>query len=322
MYKESIMDTGIFDDIFETPKVKKIKEAVQTIKEVKPQEIEISKIKNPRFHDRSYVSPERIVSLAENIKEYGLAQPIVVRKLPDGSYERIIGYIRIKAFEYLKKDKIPAIVLDVDEETALALMISENAQREDLNDYDKLMSHLDYLSFILKKDRQEVIKLARKVFNYISGNIKELSSEERKEAQIIEKTLHRLSGTNLRTFIERLKMLNVVPQIKEAIRKYGWSYSLAIEVNKLREYPDKMDSLIKKIVNENLSKKEVERLVKEMLGEEAEKRVKNPFKEAFKDINRKVSSVYRKLPEPEKKKIEREIEKKLSEIYRLLEKYD
>ncbi|SNZ02837.1 ParB family protein [Persephonella hydrogeniphila] len=316
------MDTGIFDDIFETPKVKKIKEAVQTIKEVKPQEIEISKIKNPRFHDRSYVSPERIVSLAENIKEYGLAQPIVVRKLPDGSYERIIGYIRIKAFEYLKKDKIPAIVLDVDEETALALMISENAQREDLNDYDKLMSHLDYLSFILKKDRQEVIKLARKVFNYISGNIKELSSEERKEAQIIEKTLHRLSGTNLRTFIERLKMLNVVPQIKEAIRKYGWSYSLAIEVNKLREYPDKMDSLIKKIVNENLSKKEVERLVKEMLGEEAEKRVKNPFKEAFKDINRKVSSVYRKLPEPEKKKIEREIEKKLSEIYRLLEKYD
>ncbi|WP_457624983.1 ParB/RepB/Spo0J family partition protein [Persephonella sp.] len=316
------MDTSIFDDVFETPKVKKIKEAVQTIKEVKPEEIEISKIKNPRFHDRSYVSPERVVSLAENIKEYGLAQPIVVRKLPDGSYERIIGYIRIKAFQYLKKDKIPAVVLDVDEETALALMISENAQREDLNDYDKLMSHLDYLSFILKKDRDEIIKLARKIFNYISGNIKQLSPEERREGHIIEKTLQKLSGTNLRTFIERLKMLNVAPQIKEAIRKYGWSYSLAVEVNKLREYPEKMNELIQRIIEENLSKKEVEKLVKEMLGEEAEKRVKNPFKEAFRDINRKVSYVYRKLSEAEKKKVEREIEKKLNEIYRLLERYD
>ncbi len=228
------MDTGIFDDVISSPKVKKVKKAIQTIQEVKPEEIEISKIKNPRFHDRSYVSPERVAALAENIQAYGLAQPIVVRRLPDGSYERIIGYIRIKAFEYLKRDRIPAVILDVDEETALALMISENAQREDLNDYDKLMSHLEYLSFILDMEKEDVIRLARKIFNYISGNIKELSPEERKKGQLIEKTLQKLSGTNLRTFIERLKILNVAPEIKEAIRKHGWSYSLAIEVNKLR----------------------------------------------------------------------------------------
>ncbi|WP_297455941.1 ParB/RepB/Spo0J family partition protein [Persephonella sp.] len=316
------MDLGIFEDVLDTPKTQKAKKAVQTIQEVKPQEIEISKIKNPRFHDRSYVSPERIAALAENIKAYGLAQPIVVRKLEDGSYERIIGYIRLKAYEYLKKDKIPAIVLDVDEETALALMISENAQREDLNDYDKLMSHLEYLSFILGKDKEEVIKVARKVFNYISGNVKQLTPEERKEGQIIEKTLQKLSGTNLRTFIERLKILNVAPQIKEAIRKHGWSYSMAIEVNKLRHIPEKMEQLIQEIIDKGLTKKEVQQRVKEILGEEAEKRVKNPFKETFKDLNKRVSELYRKLPEKEKTKVEKAINKKLNEIYKLLEKYE
>ncbi|MBK3331576.1 ParB/RepB/Spo0J family partition protein [Persephonella atlantica] len=316
------MDIGIFEDVLDTKSSKKVKEAVQTIQEVKPEEIEISKIKNPRFHDRSYVSPQRVVELAENIKAFGLAQPIVVRKLPDGNYERIIGYIRIKAFEYLKRDKIPAIILDVDEETALALMISENAQREDLNDYDKLISQLEYLSFVLKKDKEEVIKTARKIFNYISGNIKSLTEKEKAEGQMIEKTLQKLSGTNLRTFIERLKILNVAPEIKEAIRKHGWSYSLAIEVNKLRKYPEKMKALIEEIVRNNLSKKEVETKVKEILGEEAEKRVKNPFKENFREINKKFSSIYRKLPEEEKKKIEKQIEKKLREIYSIIERYE
>ncbi|WP_456392986.1 ParB/RepB/Spo0J family partition protein [Persephonella sp.] len=316
------MDTGIFDDVISSPKVKKVKKAIQTIQEVKPEEIEISKIKNPRFHDRSYVSPERVAALAENIQAYGLAQPIVVRRLPDGSYERIIGYIRIKAFEYLKRDRIPAVILDVDEETALALMISENAQREDLNDYDKLMSHLEYLSFILDMEKEDVIRLARKIFNYISGNIKELSPEERKKGQLIEKTLQKLSGTNLRTFIERLKILNVAPEIKEAIRKHGWSYSLAIEVNKLRGMPEKMKALIKEIIENDLSKKEVQHRVRQILGKEADKRIKNPFKETFRDLNKRVSQVYRKLPEAEKRKVERMLEKKLQEIYRLLEKYE
>ncbi|WP_457624639.1 ParB/RepB/Spo0J family partition protein [Persephonella sp.] len=316
------MDTGIFDDVISSPKVKKVKKAIQTIQEVKPEEIEISKINNPRFHDRSYVSPERVAALAENIQAYGLAQPIVVRRLPDGSYERIIGYIRIKAFEYLKRDRIPAVILDVDEETALALMISENAQREDLNDYDKLMSHLEYLSFILDMEKEDVIRLARKIFNYISGNIKELSPEERKKGQLIEKTLQKLSGTNLRTFIERLKILNVAPEIKEAIRKHGWSYSLAIEVNKLRGMPEKMKALIKEIIENDLSKKEVQHRVRQILGEEADKRIKNPFKETFRDLNKRVSQVYRKLPEAEKRKVERMLEKKLQEIYRLLEKYE
>ncbi len=316
------MDLGIFDDILETPKAKKVKEIKQVIEEVKPEEIPISKIRPPRFHDRSYVSEERISSLAENIKEFGLAQPIVVRKLEDGSYERIIGYIRLKAFEYLGRDKIPAVVLDVDEETALALMISENAQREDLNDYDKLISHLEYLSFVLGTDKEDVIKTARKIFNYISGNIKELSQEDRRKGQIIEKTLKKLSGTNLRTFIERLKMLNVAQEIKEAIKKYGWSYSLAIEVNKLRNYPEKMRRLIEEIIRDNLTKKEVEVKVREILGEEAERRVKNPFKESFKEINRKVSKIYSKLSEKDRAKIEKTIQKKLSEIEQILERYE
>jgi ParB family chromosome partitioning protein len=305
-----------FDD-FDLDYDSKVEEIKEKIDKIEPVNIDIFNIKNPKFHDRTYINPASIVELAENIEKYGLAQPIIVRELKNGDYERIIGYRRLKAFEYLynkTKDEsyrnIPAVVLDVDEKTALALMISENIHRENLTDYDRVYSATQYIAFKFDKSIDYMKKIMDRWSYYLTNkNSKKGLSDE--EIELLEKTENILKSfriKSLRTYREMLKLLNVEPEIKEAIEKYGWSYPLAIEVNKLRPKKEKMLELIDRIINENLGFSEVKAIVRKELGEPEKL---NPFK----NVSRKLANKFNKLPESKQK----EIEKYISKIEKILE---
>ena len=289
----------------------KVEEVKEEINKIEPENIDIFSIKNPKFHDRTYINDVSIIELAENIQEYGLAQPIIVRKLDDGSYERIIGYRRLKAFEYLynktgdpKFKNIPAVILDIDEKTALALMISENIHRENLTDYDRVYSATQYLAFKFDKPIEFFKKFMDRWSYYLSNkkSKKGLSDEELKLLESMEKILKSFRIKSLRTYREMLKLLNVESEIKEAIEKYGWSYPLAIEVNKLRNKKEKMINLINKIIEEDLGFAEVKAIVRKELGEPENI---NPFRTVSKKIARKFS----KLPKSKQKEIEKYIKK-------------
>lgn len=71
--------------------------------------------------------------LAESIKAQGIMQPILVRPLMMGGYEIIAGERRWRAAQIAGLEQIPAIVREVPDESALALSLIENIQREDLN---------------------------------------------------------------------------------------------------------------------------------------------------------------------------------------------
>jgi len=305
-----------FED-FDLDYESKVEEVKQKLNEIEPTNIDIFSIKNPKFHDRTYINPVSIVELAENIEEYGLAQPIIVRKLENGEYERIIGYRRLKAFEHLynktKDDKyknIPAVVLDIDEKTALALMISENIHRENLTDYDRVYSATQYIAFKFDKSIDYLKKFMDRWSYYLSNknSKKGLTEEEIELLENVEKILKSFRIKSLRTYREMLKLLNVEPEIKEAIEKYGWSYPLAIEVNKLRNKKEKMLELIERIINENLGFSEVKAIVRKELGEPEKI---NPFQ----NVSKKLAKRFNKLPKSKQK----EIEKYISKIEKILE---
>lgn len=273
------------------------------------EDIPIDLIDNPDFHDRSYYSKEKIVELAENIKEYGLAHPIVVRKKKNGRYERIIGFRRIEAFKYLGKDKIPAIVLDIPKKSALALMLSENIQRENLNEYDKVYSQVQYFQFLLgKKSLEDVIKFILRINNYKLGNIRDLDEKEKQDAIKIENIIKKLTGRSLRNFVDRIQLLNIHPLIKEAIRRNNWSYTIALELNKLakKEKIKELKSLIKEAEENQYGYASIKKKVEEILN--GNKRI------SFSSFSRRLAKVYPKLPEEKKK----EIDKKLAEINEIL----
>ncbi|MBR5391157.1 MAG: ParB/RepB/Spo0J family partition protein [Clostridia bacterium] len=94
--------------------------------------IRLSEIEpNPRQPRRDF-DPEALAALAESIRENGVITPITLRKTGD-TYQIIAGERRWRAARMAGLHEIPAMVLDVDEETAYALALIENLQREDLN---------------------------------------------------------------------------------------------------------------------------------------------------------------------------------------------
>jgi ParB family transcriptional regulator, chromosome partitioning protein len=75
--------------------------------------------------------------LAASIREHGVLQPILVRPLPEGHFQLIAGERRWRASKIAGMTTIPALVEDIDDDTALEIAIIENLQREDLSPLDE-----------------------------------------------------------------------------------------------------------------------------------------------------------------------------------------
>jgi len=90
-------------------------------------------IQRGKYQPRRDIEPESLQELADSIRAQGVMQPIVVRPISDRKYEIIAGERRWRATQMAGLDVIPAIVRDVSDETAIAMALIENIQREDLN---------------------------------------------------------------------------------------------------------------------------------------------------------------------------------------------
>lgn len=103
----------------------------------------LAELTRGRYQPRREMQPERLEELAASIRTRGVMQPIVVRPLPEGSavrYEIIAGERRWRAAQMAELDVIPAVVRELDDETALALALIENIQREDLNPIEETIA--------------------------------------------------------------------------------------------------------------------------------------------------------------------------------------
>jgi len=87
---------------------------------------------NPK-QPRTRFDPEALAGLAASIETSGVVQPLLVRPLPDGSYELIAGERRWRAAQQAGLDRVPAIVRDSERAERLQVALIENMVREDLN---------------------------------------------------------------------------------------------------------------------------------------------------------------------------------------------
>lgn len=97
------------------------------------QNLAINLLQSGKYQPRTKMDEASLQDLAESIKAQGIMQPILVRPLVVGNYEIIAGERRWRAAKIAGLEQIPAIVRDIPDESALALSLIENIQREDLN---------------------------------------------------------------------------------------------------------------------------------------------------------------------------------------------
>lgn len=93
----------------------------------------IEQLDRGAFQPRQHFDEEALEELAASIRSQGLMQPLVVRPLGDQRYEIIAGERRWRAAQRAGLDRVPALVRTLDDQSALALALIENVQREDLS---------------------------------------------------------------------------------------------------------------------------------------------------------------------------------------------
>lgn len=104
-------------------------------------EINVKHLHPGKFQPRRIIQDSELESLANSIKEQGILQPIVVRILGNDGYEIIAGERRWRAAQLAGLTAVPVIVKDVSDESALAIALIENIQRENLNPLEEAIAY-------------------------------------------------------------------------------------------------------------------------------------------------------------------------------------
>ncbi|GAB3673471.1 ParB/RepB/Spo0J family partition protein [Salinisphaera aquimarina] len=99
-------------------------------------ELELDALRPGRYQPRRDMDADALQALAQSIRTQGIIQPLVVRQISDQSgsgYEIVAGERRWRAARIAGLDTVPAVVRELPDETAMAVALIENIQREDLN---------------------------------------------------------------------------------------------------------------------------------------------------------------------------------------------
>lgn len=103
------------------------------------QNLEISLLQPGKYQPRTSMDQDSLTELAESIKVQGVMQPILVRPITDGRFEIIAGERRWRAAQIAGLSEVPVLIREVPDESALAMSLIENIQREDLNPLEEAL---------------------------------------------------------------------------------------------------------------------------------------------------------------------------------------
>ena len=97
------------------------------------QTLNVTQLQPGKYQPRSYMDDAALQTLADSIKTQGIMQPILVREISNNQYEIIAGERRWRASQLAGITQVPVLVRDIADESALAMALIENIQRENLN---------------------------------------------------------------------------------------------------------------------------------------------------------------------------------------------
>ncbi len=95
--------------------------------------LKVSQLQPGKYQPRSYMDDDALQTLADSIRTQGIMQPILVRNVGADQYEIIAGERRWRASQLAGLSEVPVLVREIADESALAMALIENIQRENLN---------------------------------------------------------------------------------------------------------------------------------------------------------------------------------------------
>lgn len=245
MAKKKALGKGL-SALIDDSKYEKVVEAVNT-----SNEIDIKQVKANPYQPRTDFELEALEELSKSIEKLGLVQPITVSKLPDGVYQLISGERRLRASKLAGLTKIPAYIVEADEQGLLELALVENIQRVDLNPMEIAMSY------------QRLME----------------------DCRLTQETVGDRVGKKRASVTNYLKLLKLPAEIQAAIRDGKIGFGQAKAINSLDDL-NLQFKLFNLIVSEGLSARKAEEFAKQMRQNNKEKKttVKTSLPKEFKQI--------------------------------------
>lgn len=229
---------------------------METVHEEEIQELPLSELRVNPYQPRKTFNEESLNELAESIKEHGVFQPIIVKKSIKG-YEIVAGERRFRASKLAGKETIPAIVRNFTDEEMMEIAVLENLQRENLNAVDEANAYKTLMEN-LHLTQDQVSKRVNKSRSHITNLLGILALPE-----------------------------DVLTLVKENKLTMGHARCLS----KLSDI-EKINELSKKVLEENLSVRELEALAS---GEEIERKnkiVKKPKSNEYTSLEKELTEYY------------------------------
>ncbi len=192
-------------------------------------EIPIEEIEVNPFQPRIHFDEDALADLAESIRVQGIIQPITVRRLSENAFQLISGERRFRASQLADLTNIPAYIRTADDQQMLEMALIENIQRENLNSIEVALSYQRLLD----------------------------------ECDLKQDELGDRVGKKRSTVANYLRLLKLPPEIQQGIREKHLSMGHARALISI-ENIDQQLAVFAKILDEDLSVRKVEALVKSL----------------------------------------------------------
>lgn len=202
----------------------------------KPLEVPLDKIDPNPHQTRTKFDEGKLAELAKSIAASGVIQPAVVRELPNGRYQLIMGERRWRASQIAGKPTIPAIVRVVSDEQAMEMTIIENLQRADLNPMEQA-----------------------RAFEKLSQRF-----------QMTQEQMAARTGKDRATVGNYIRLLNLPSSVQTLVENGQLSYGHARALLGLNSL-DQVVSASMKVVDESLSVRQTELYVQGLMDPEGKK---------------------------------------------------
>ncbi|HCU9865155.1 TPA: ParB/RepB/Spo0J family partition protein [Staphylococcus aureus] len=200
-------------------------------------QIDISDIKPNPYQPRKTFDENHLNDLADSIKQYGILQPIVLRKTVQGYYI-VVGERRFRASKIAGLKYVSAIIKDLTDEDMMELAVIENLQREDLNAIEEAESY-QRLMTDLKITQQEVAKRLSKSRPYIANMLRLLHLPKKIADMVKDGRLTSAHGRTLLAIKDEQQMLRLAKRVV----KEKWSVRyLENHVSELKNVSSKSET--------------------------------------------------------------------------------
>ncbi len=209
------------------------------------QEIAISECRANPYQPRKTFHADAIEELKESILEYGIIQPLIVRKSIKG-YEIVVGERRFRAAKEAGLTVVPAVVKELSDEKMMELALLENLQREDLTPIEEAHAYANLMNE-LKVTQEELSKRLGKSRSHIANIVRLLSLPDRIITYINNGELSMGHGRALLGLKDKEKLVPLVNKILKEKLNVRQVEQLILQLNQHPKQKDKKEKVKKDV---------------------------------------------------------------------------